>query len=246
MHAQFSVELHTKMLAKIKLAIRERPKPWIAAFDADGTLWDTDVGEEFFEYQIQNKLVQLPPNPWQVYKDKKQVNACEGLMWLAQINAGKKESQVRDWATQCVRESKTIKALAAQKMLIDELRALGVEIYVVTASAKWAVEPAALLYGVDADHVLGMITVVKDGVVTAEPILPYTWVEGKPKALIAKTGAAPILAAGNTMGDIHLLQSATHVALAVKSHGPAEPLFQTESELQREAKNRGWFYHQFR
>ena len=32
----------------------------IAAFDADGTLWDVDLGENFFQYQIDNKQVPLP------------------------------------------------------------------------------------------------------------------------------------------------------------------------------------------
>ena len=45
----------------------------IAAFDADGTLWDTDLGENFFQYQIEYKQIPLPPEPYEYYLNKKEI-----------------------------------------------------------------------------------------------------------------------------------------------------------------------------
>ena len=48
--------------------------PYYAAFDADGTLWNEDIGEKFFQYQIDHCF--LPElekkDPWEYYlKTKK-------------------------------------------------------------------------------------------------------------------------------------------------------------------------------
>lgn len=45
----------------------------LAVFDADGTLWDCDLGENFFQYQIDHKQVPLPENPFQHYLDMKKI-----------------------------------------------------------------------------------------------------------------------------------------------------------------------------
>ena len=42
--------------------LKNSQKKLVAAFDADGTLWDADLGENFFQYQIDHKLVELPPD----------------------------------------------------------------------------------------------------------------------------------------------------------------------------------------
>ncbi|MCS6837608.1 MAG: haloacid dehalogenase, partial [Bdellovibrionaceae bacterium] len=60
----------------------------IAAFDADGTLWDTDVGEGFFQFLIDQRAISLPPDPWAVYLSKKRVNALDAYFWLAEILIG--------------------------------------------------------------------------------------------------------------------------------------------------------------
>jgi phosphoserine phosphatase len=120
-------------------------------------------------------------------------------------------------------------------------------VYVVTASVKWAVEPAAALVGVDADHVLGITTKIVGGRVTTEPIYPVTWREGKAEALLAATkGHPPILAAGNTYGDIPLISLATHIPLAVSTQEERNELYEEEDRLRVEATARGWKRHGFR
>lgn len=223
--------------------------PLYAAFDADGTLWDTDAGEAFFDYQIEKCGLQgLPADPWQHYRELKTDDPAAGYVWLAQINKGRKLSQVRAWAKACIEEKTPYPIFESQRDLIRLLRKHRFEIFAVTASVKWAVEPAAALLGIDFDHVLGITTEVVDGVVTDRPVHPITWRQGKAEALLKTThGAAPVLCSGNTLGDIALLGAASHIRLAVSTQStPGTGLFEEEKKLRQEAKTRGWLMHAFR
>src|SRR3954467_5840821 len=70
----------------------------VAAFDADGTLWNTDLGEAFFYYIIKNKLVPLPPDPFAHYNwMKEHVSHTAAYVWLAQILKEVPLAKVREW-----------------------------------------------------------------------------------------------------------------------------------------------------
>lgn len=244
---EFSPAFREELYASIEAAARDCRGPLIAAFDADGTLWDTDAGENFFDYQIHNsRLENLPADPWKYYLDQKAVDPRVAYLWLAEISKGHSLNQVRRWAASAVGALRPYPVLKSQKDLISFLKKLGFEIYVITASVKWAVEPAAALVGIDEDHVLGVETVVRDGVVTSDPVYPVTWREGKAEALLKATGGVkPVFASGNTDGDLMLLELAT-IALAVSTQNTPGKLNDSEIRLRVEAEKRGWRRHAFR
>lgn len=244
---EFSPELWETIEKSIQIAIQSGA-PRIAAFDADGTLWDQDAGETFFDWEIKNAgLKNLPPDPWAHYFALKKIDPITAYIWLAQINEGIKLSEVRDWAKTCFSEIKNWPVFESQKKLISFLRSFQFEVYIVTASIKWAVEPIASLVGVDSDHVLGVATETIDGIVTKQGVFPVTWRQGKADGLLAATrGARPILASGNTYGDIAMLETATHVRLAITTQNKPGGLFEEESKLAIEANQRGWLRHRFR
>lgn len=222
--------------------------PLIAAFDADGTLWDADAGETFFDWEIHHAgLRDMPADPWAHYEALKKVNPITAYVWLAQINVGVPLDQVRAWAKTCFKDRGDWPVFDSQRKLIARLRELGFEIYIVTASIKWAVEPVAALVGVDFDHVLGITTRIEEGRVGMEAVHPITWRQGKAEGLLSATGGRrPVLASGNTYGDIALLEIATHVQLAVSSQDQPCGLFEEESKLADEADRRGWLRHKYR
>lgn len=219
----------------------------IAAFDADGTLWDTDLGENFFQYQIDHQQVDLPASPYQHYLDMKKINndPRSAYVWLAQINQGKSLTQVQQWAQDAFDSIKPKPIFSEQKKLIELFLVHKVEIYIVTASIKWAVEPGAKALGLSADNVIGVSTVVQDGLITAEPIHPITYRQGKVEALMAKTALKPFFASGNSMGDYELLDCATHLQLAVSAASRDDQLFKTEQELIKMAESKQWMTHRF-
>jgi phosphoserine phosphatase len=245
----FPAALFAEIVETVKAA-KDAGQPAIAAFDADGTLWDTDIGESFFDFEIREcGLPGLPPDPWARYRELKLINKPAAYAWLAQINAGQALRQVRDWASEAVeRRVEGLPIFASQARLIERFQALDIEVYVVTASVKWAVEPAALKLGIPFDRVLGITTRVSaDGIIGLEPVSPITWRAGKAEGLLQATGGRrPIFAAGNTYGDIALLQSATDARLAVATQDEANELHDEESKLWAFAQENGWMTHAFR
>lgn len=245
----FPAELLRELTTTLQNAAKTSTDPLYAAFDADGTLWDTDVGEAFFDYQIHHcGLSHLPEDPWRHYRDLKTVDPTLAYVWLAQINQGRRLEEVRSWASQCIDRMRPFPIFSSQLELLEVLRSLGYEIFVVTASVKWAVEPAARLVGIDQDHVLGITTAVERDIVTATAVHPITWRQGKADALLQATGGVrPVFSAGNTFGDSALLSSATHAQLALSTQSRSGTgLFEEERKLRVEARARGWHTHAFR
>lgn len=241
----FSPELWQLIDRTLDEVLKSNPSP-VAAFDADGTLWDTDLGENFFQWQIKNKVLpQLPEDPWLYYRRwKESGDPRPAYLWLAQINQGQTLSQVQDWANQAVEELQP-PVFEDQRKLIEKFLCKGVQVYVVTASVKWAVEPGARLLGLSNEQVLGVETKVINGSVTSEPSGYMTYREGKAEAIFKHTSQRPFFASGNTMGDFELLKSATQLSLAVGAAVPSHELWKTESQLRDEAQKYQWKIHRF-
>lgn len=248
---EFSPELWEHLHRTLRKAVENLPPSArrIAAFDADGTLWDNDAGETFFDWEIRHAgLKDLPADPWAHYHALKKVNPITAYVWLAQINAGIPLSQVRAWAKLCFAEWPDWPVFESQRRLIALLRTFDFEIFIVTASIKWAVEPVAAMVGVDFDHVLGITTRLDaEDRVGMDAVHPVTWRQGKPEGLLNATGGIrPIIACGNTLGDIALLEAATHIQLAISTQNTPGGLFDEEAKLAEEADRRGWLRHRFR
>ncbi|MES3038164.1 MAG: haloacid dehalogenase-like hydrolase [Bdellovibrionota bacterium] len=232
---------------QIHLAVNSLPKSGaVAAFDADGTLWDTDLGENFFNYLIDHQLVSLPQDPWGHYTSLKASEPKKAYLWLAQILAGKSLAQVKTWAEEAVAEIKPIPVFDEQKKLIAMLKQKNVEIFVITASVTWSVQAGIGLLGLDPSCVIGVETKIKDGIVTTEQAGPISYKEGKVEALFGRNGSRrPFLACGNTEGDLALLESATDLRIAVSASARDDRLFKTESALSDFAKTKNWISHRF-
>lgn len=241
----FPKEKLAKLLGDLE---KHRPKGRaVAAFDADGTLWNTDLGEALFHYTIKNKLVPLPADPWQHYQNlKKNVSRQAAYLWLAQIYDGLPIKRVREWAELAVKEAHPVPVFDEILKIIDHLLRLEVEVYIVTASIKWAVEPGATLVGLKADDVIGIETDVEKGLVTMRQKGPITWRQGKPEGLLAKTGGvAPYFAAGNTEGDLFLLEAATSLRLVMSAMPEGLEYHATEMAMLKIASERGWYSHRY-
>lgn len=250
-YKDFSEETWSFITQKIDEAVKA-PGPHYAAFDADGTLWDNDAGNAFFDYEIDNKLLPLPPDPWNhVYKLKDQ-DAPTAFLWLAQIHKGLSIHTVRQWAQESYdKRTNGITYFPAIKKLIAYLQSKNVEVIVITASVKWAVEPCVVPLGISQDNVLGVQTKIKNEIVTDIQESHITYREGKAHALLEKTkNIRPILSCGNTMGDYWLLDISTHVQLAVRTshHEVAfkdKDIMNQEQILYMEAIQRKWLTHNF-
>lgn len=241
--------IEQQLIVALDEAKAQKTRP-VAVFDADGTLWDTDLGESFFQYQISEKLVPLPPDAFNFYLELKKKNndPREAYLWLAQINNGVQLKQVRQWAEDSVKKNSPLPIFVEQKKVIELFLQNNVEVYIVTASIKWAVEPGALRLGLKESAVLGVETYLDDqDRVTIKQKGQITYKQGKLDRLLQVTnGRMPFFASGNTTGDISLLEAATKVALAVCAADKDSRLFSSEQELQQIAKEKNWLRHNFR
>lgn len=246
-YKDFKPTLWEKIHTLTALAKTKDPDP-IAVFDADGTLWDTDLGENFFQFQITEKKMPLPEEPWNHYLELKKKNndPREAYLWLAQICAGFSLTEIQSWARTALEREYPVPIFPDQKKLIEFFHSQGVRIYIVTASVSWAVQPGAEKLNVPAKNVIGVETKVVEGSITQEPVMPITYKEGKLAALLKHTyGKYPFFACGNTLGDSALLASATLFSLAVCSTRPDDPLYRAEKELQDLAQKKNWEQHSF-
>lgn len=242
-------KLNTALQQELEDCNANKTQP-VAAFDADGTLWNTDLGENFFRFQIASgQLPNLPADPWGHYvRWKSGGDPRPAYLWLAQINQGQPFSRVQKWADEAVAQYESLPIFEDQQKWIELLQKAGVEIYVVTASVRWAVIPGARKLGIASDHVLGVETSIEDGRVTDQRAGYMTYREGKAEALQKILGPRrPFFCAGNTLGDLALLQLASRAALAVSTQPgmQTDELIESEGKLRREAEARGWLVHQF-
>jgi phosphoserine phosphatase len=245
----FPKEMWDTIYSQIDLALKE-PGPHYAAFDADGTLWDNDVGNSFFDYEIDNKLIPLPEEPWEHVYTLKEQDPRLAFLWLAQIHKNIAIKTVQEWALTSFKNTQ-FEIFPPIKKLISYLKSKKVEVFVVTASVKWAVEPCVASLDIPPENVLGIQTKIKDGIVTDIQEGAITYREGKTEALLQKTkNKKPLLACGNTMGDFWLLDAATHVKLAVRTDAlhigfKDKDITNQELNLYKEATTRGWLTHNF-
>jgi phosphoserine phosphatase len=234
----------TEIKKSIDAALEDGAEP-IAAFDADGTLWDMDMGETFFDYQVQKKLLpNLPKDPWDFYHKLHDKDEPTAFLWLAQINNGRPQDEVRTWAKAAFDDLKKVPVFDNIREIIQHLQKNKVQVYIVTASIKWAVEPGAEFLGIPKENVIGVATKVINGLITDKLDGVITWREGKVAGLLNATQKKhAFMAAGNTLGDLALLESATHVRLVNTASAPDSRIYDTEQKLVEVAIKRNWFCH---
>lgn len=245
-YKSFSALLYNNLTDAISL-LKQQNKPLIAAFDADGTLWNTDIGENFFTYLIENKKVPLPNNPWAYYLDLKKQDPVRAYYWLAQILKGISAPQMREWTRVALDVYLQSPVFEEQQELINKLQELDVKIFIITASVKWSVDAAIeKWFNLNSSQVLGIETEILFNTVTDHIIAPATYRSGKVEKLLSVTNnILPFFACGNSEGDTELLASATHLALAVQSAPIDTALGKSEALLKNQALKHKWMNYQF-
>jgi len=199
------------------------------AFDGDGTLWSGDVGEDFFYGILESgKLSELAAdaimraateagvtlgggavltarNIYDAYLagrfDEERV--CEIMTW---INAGWTTTDTTAFVMSVVSEKFASRIHPEVRIVIDEARRAGHEIFVVSASPRPIVEAAAAIVGVATTHVLAATAVLEGDRFAARVHRPIPYGAGKASALRARLGALPLLAAfGDNAFDAEML-----------------------------------------
>lgn len=217
---------------------RVPPERRLAAFDADGTLWRGDVGDDFFlRLAAQGALtppdgevISSPEGWWSAYAALRERDPAYAFGWCCRAMAGLTEDYVREQARQFVDAFLPAHRRGVMAEWVIDLQADGWRVWVVSASNWWVVAEGATRLGLPVKQVIGVRVVVRDGILSSELDGPVTQGAGKVAALRLHGVEHVALAVGNAHGDIELLGNAEGLAVALCP----------DDILYREARLRSW------
>jgi phosphoserine phosphatase len=207
-----------KPLAAAVHAIKRSGKSGVAALDADGTLWGGDVGEGFFAWMLKRRYYPKTAIPkltkaWKGYK----AGTFDGeQMYELMVTgmAGMREKDVQRYADLYFRTHRH-RIYRPMSNLVEALRKIDVEPWVVSGSPYWVVAAGAKYFGIPKNRVIGLSVDVKDGRLTGKVVRPVPWKWGKAKRIFKDIGKTPLVVAGNSSGDVEMLRIASELKLVI-------------------------------
>lgn len=206
----------------------------VVAFDADGTLWRGDVGEELLRALVAED--HLPRyrgrrDLYEVYEAKVAADPATGYAFAAEALEGWEEAALQAYCRDFFQRQMAPQLFPFTAPLVRALSAAGYEVWVVSASPVWPVIPGAAWLDVPPDRVIAVEVAVEGGHLTGRSKRPVACGEGKVELLKAR-GLRPALAVGNGNLDEPMLAYAER-ALVVAPFGQDNGLVQA-------AARRGW------
>ncbi len=200
------------------------------AFDADGTLWRGDVGEDLLRwFGATGVLPGNPPGVYQRYEDLVAQSPERGYAFAVEVMTGMEESNVHSLCARFFAERFHGRLFSFTRVLLS---AFGSRVWIVSASPRWIVEAGARALGVDPSRVLGVDCPIEGGRLAMPVKSPISAGQGKVELLKVR-GVKPVLAGGNGELDLPMLEYARR-ALVIAPHGDPG------NQLVREAERRGW------
>jgi len=155
---QFAPDLADALLEVLDSSTRHAPaQAPVAVFDADGTLWDTDASEDLLDWMDERALIAPPAGSSSLRDHSDKLCAVDrkaGYTWAATAVQGRAVAEVAEWADACYVDRIGRHVYESMAMLIAELHHRRWEVFVVSASPRWAVLPGAMRLGVPPERVL--------------------------------------------------------------------------------------------
>lgn len=227
------------LLGQLDVAIKASASPVAMAFDADGTLWSGDAGEDFLFAMIARKLV-LPEaaealdrearscglscggaSPTEVVRalfdayvsgQYAEENICRVTAWAC---AGYDEESVRKMAHGFLVDAKLAsRALPETQAIAAFAKERGVPIYVVSASPAYVVSAGLRLLGIECEGLLAVVPHYALGRMLPSCAEPIPYGKGKRTLLDATlrqaSGRKLLAAFGDNVFDLPMLTAAEH------------------------------------
>ena len=204
------------------------------AFDADGTLWRGDVGEELLRALAHQRLLPQKPGPglYEEYERRVERDPIAAYTWAVEIMEGLAEQTLAAECRRLFAERFSGKLFRWVKPLLSLLQAKGHKVWVVSASPVWAVRPGAAALSIPEAQVIGVKCDVEAGVLTGRVHTPIPCGEGKVSAL-KERGSRPALGVGNGDLDLPMLLYSTRALVVAPHQSPDNGLVAT-------ARQRNW------
>jgi phosphoserine phosphatase len=198
----------------------------VAVFDGDGTLFGQVphylADEALYRYADEN------------YRGKSDPVALEKMAILGRMvadgdNVGKPYVEdrahflsgmtpraVADMGWDCYTEVYRGKFYPEMKQLVENLREYGFEVWILTASPEFLYQRfMAEELGIPDVNVIGMKSVVENGVLTDRIVLPVPQDDGKASVIPTFIKTTPLVVGGNSRGDLDMLNLSRGLKIVV-------------------------------
>lgn len=204
------------------------------AFDADGTLWRGDIGEDLMRLLAAEG--HLPRHRGRAgiyaeYERRVAVDPADAYAYAVEVMADMEEGALHELCRDFFARRFEGRLMPWVRPLFERLHEVGHQVWIVSASPLWPVIAGARALGVPADRVVGVECDCEEGRLTGRVRRPVPCGEGKVHWLQSR-GVRPALAVGNGDLDLPMLAYAER-GIVVAPEGE-------ENLLVREAVARGW------
>lgn len=233
LHPSFSPEFQNALRNALEVFSEDGGRR-VATFDADGTLWKGDIGEALLRWLIAGqhlKDVDYSIDLYEDYENRVAINRTNGYIHAVALMQGLSEEQVKVWCRQFAYAWPNYRP--EMKGLVDFVRGHGVDVRIVSASNRWIIAETAPYMGFKPEETLGISLEVKDHLLTSAPIHPVTCNAGKVEAIQKWVGFRPLMAFGDSLGDLEMLEYAQFPFVIGELGKPNAPLVKLAHE-------RGW------
>jgi HAD superfamily phosphoserine phosphatase-like hydrolase len=206
--------------------------PRVAAFDCDGTLWSSDAGETFLDWEIRRGIVsnEIGRAMRVRYTDYKAGKVSEDDMCaeLVTMHRGLSDAAMMEAASEFMTNSFPGKPFPEMQALAHRLNDRGCETWAVSSSNEWVIRAATKQFGIPQDHILATKPLLVDGIVT-DRVVRIPSGAGKERALREVVQKEIDVAFGNSRWDTEMLAMAKR-AFAINP----------KTDLEAVARARGW------
>jgi phosphatidylglycerophosphatase C len=210
------------------------------AFDADGTLWSGDVGDDLWHAMLERDAflpaahsalarvaseagLEASGSPTVLAKSIASAQAREivseerAVEVVAWALAGRTEPEVKSFVQEVLARAAISQRLHPESLhVLRALQQLGIAVYVVSASPRAIVEQAVLALGIEPSHVIAASAAFENDVMVAGLREPLPFGQGKVHGLRQYAPDQPLLAAfGDNYFDTAMLREA-EVPVAVR------------------------------
>ncbi|MCF7791015.1 MAG: haloacid dehalogenase-like hydrolase [Victivallales bacterium] len=214
----------------------------VAVFDCDGTLIGQTpnylADESLYSYAHNN-----PERKPEVIKEMttKSNVASNYVTDRIEYWAGMKVTTVENIGAESFEKHYKGKFYPEMLELLKNLTNNGFECWVITASPEVVYEKfVSEKTGIPKNRIIGVKSVIKNGILTDEIVQPIPQDEGKEYTIDTFIKVKPLLAAGNSRGDLEMIETSTKLKMIINPDDTKEKDLFDGMTLKDYAREDGW------